>query len=138
MADNIDPARRSANMRNIKSEDTKPELRVRKLVHSLGYRYRLHRKDLPGKPDLVFPSRKRVIFVHGCFWHQHNSSSCKISRKPKSNQTYWNEKLRKNMARDAENQKKLRESGWDAMIIWECETDSQPELEQKLIEFLMD
>ena len=100
MADTISSERRSKNMAHIKSKDMKPEMAVRRLIHSMGYRYRLHYKHLPGKPDLVFPSRKKVIFVHGCFWHQHDCKLCPIVRKPKSNTDYWLSKLEKNIQRD--------------------------------------
>jgi len=107
-------------MRAIKSQDTKPEMTVRRLVHSLGYRYRLHRKDLPGKPDLVFPSRKKAILVHGCFWHMHD---CRRGyREPKENSGYWSAKIARNRERDLQTQAELRAIGWDVLVIWECET----------------
>src|ERR1700680_1455635 len=110
---------RSANMRAIRSKDMLPELRVRSIAHRLGYRFRLHRKDLPGKPDLVFASRRKVIFVHGCFWHCHN---WKEAHTPKSNAEYWAPKLRRNKLRDEKNLEKLSEEGWQSLVIWECET----------------
>jgi len=97
--DKLTAERRSANMRAIRSKGTKPEMRVRRLIHTLGYRYRLHRKDLPGKPDLVFPGRRCVIFVHGCFWHQH--AGCREGRPPRSNSGYWTPKLSRTVERDA-------------------------------------
>ena len=97
--DHVTPDVRSANMRAIRSKDMKPELIVRRLVHGMGYRYRLHRQDLPGRPDLVFPSRKKLIFVNGCFWHQHDEKDCKLVRKPKSNQAYWLPKLERNCSK---------------------------------------
>ncbi len=106
-------------MAAVRSKNTKPEMLVRRLVHSMGYRYRLHRKDLPGKPDLAFPARRKVIFVHGCFWHQHES--CKGSRMPKSNLDYWTPKLERNQIRDAERREELRLRGWDSLVLWECE-----------------
>lgn len=121
MADKISPERRSANMRKIRHQDMTPELVVRKTAHRLGYRFRLHRKDLPGKPDLVFPKKLTVIFVHGCFWHHHEAPSCPISRTPKSNTGYWSEKLRRNVERDNTNCRKLRDMGWNVGVIWECE-----------------
>ena len=121
MADTISTQRRRENMRRIRNKGMKPEMAVRRLVHGMGYRYRLHRKDLPGKPDLVFPGRRKVIFVHGCFWHQHPDTSCKITRLPKSNLDYWLGKLQRNKERDREHQEKLRELGWDVMTVWECE-----------------
>lgn len=134
MADKLSKAQRSANMRRIKSKGTSPEMRIRRLVHSLGFRYRLHRKDLPGKPDLVFGPRRKVIFVHGCFWHQH--TECIDGRKPKSNTGYWSGKLDRNVRRDAENQEKLKALGWDVLVIWECETSHSERLENRLPTFL--
>lgn len=115
---------RGENMRRIRSKDTAPEMTVRRLVHGLGYRYRLHRKDLPGNPDLVFSSRKKVIFVHGCFWHQHEDLSCKITNTPKTNLEYWLPKLERTKQRDELNQQKLKETGWDVLVIWECEIET--------------
>jgi len=107
-------------MRRVRSENTKPELIVRKLAHGLGYRFRLHRKDLPGKPDLVFAGRRKVIFVHGCFWHQHN---CKRgARKPATRREYWLAKLQRNVDRDKTVIRRLRRMGWGVMVIWECQT----------------
>jgi DNA mismatch endonuclease (patch repair protein) len=134
--DKLTPERRSENMRRIKSKDMKPELLVRKLVHGLGYRYRLHRKDLPGKPDLVFGPRKKVIFVHGCFWHGHVREGCLDSRRPKSNTDYWNPKLTRNKERDAERIVALEADGWDVFVIWECETTDVKALQAKLRQFL--
>jgi DNA mismatch endonuclease, patch repair protein len=123
---------RSENMRQIRSKDTAPELIVRKLVYRLGYRYRLHRTDLPGKPDLVFSAKQKVIFVHGCFWHQHRC----INRMPQSNQTYWVPKLARNKARDARNMRELRASGWNVLVIWECETKNTDVLAKVIRRFL--
>jgi len=122
--DTISRERRSENMRRIRGKNTKPELAVRKAVFSMGYRYRLHSDQLPGKPDLVFPKLRRVIFVHGCFWHNHSRASCKIARFPKSNCDYWAEKLRKNVERDIVRRAQLRKLGWKAMVIWECQARS--------------
>ena len=102
----------------------------------MGYRYRLHRKDLPGKPDLVFPGRRKIIFVHGCFWHQHADPSCKVARRPKSNLGYWLPKLERNAVRDIENRERLSELGWDVLVIWECEVKSGDGLAQRIQEFL--
>lgn len=124
---------RSANMRAIRSTGMKPELAVRKLVHSMGYRYRLHRSDLPGKPDLVFSSRLKIIFVHGCFWHSHN---CKLAHHPKSNSSYWQPKLAGNKRRDSRNSKILRSNGWRVRIVWECQTRNESVLRKKLNSFL--
>lgn len=114
----------------------RPEMKVRKLTHSLGYRYRLHRKDLPGKPDLVFPKKKSVIFVHGCFWHQHGDPNCIDSRRPKSNTHYWDDKLARNVERDERNIARLKEDGWRVLVIWECETVKDEALKEKIVAFL--
>jgi len=132
--DKLSTERRSLNMARIRSKDMKPELVVRRLVHSLGYRYRLHRKDLPGKPDLVFGPRRKVIFVHGCFWHQHEG--CPEGRMPKSNQGYWAPKLNRNVERDQRVQRELADAGWDVMVIWECETPDAEALKGRLRGFL--
>src|ERR1700680_2467345 len=105
-------------MRRIRSKGMLPELAVRSLVHRMGFRFRLHRNDLPGKPDLVFASRRKVIFVHGCFWHSHN---CKVAHVPKSNRDYWVPKFQRNKARDRKNIDALAANGWDVLVIWECE-----------------
>ena len=123
-------------MRAIRNKDMSPEITVRRVTHGLGYRYRLHRRALPGCPDLVFPSRRKVIFVHGCFWHQHASKTCKIARMPKSNQNYWTTKLKRNVDRDSENQLHLREMGWEVVVIWECETKELKALRKKISKFL--
>ena len=121
-------------MRQIKSKDTTPELVLRSLVHHLGYRFRLHREDLPGKPDLVFPGRQRVIFLHGCFWHQH--ADCREGRMPGSRRDYWVPKLKRNRIRDAENQALLEEHGWGVLVIWECELKDPKSVTKKLKRFL--
>lgn len=136
MADKLTPEQRSANMARIRSKDTKPEMLVRRAAHKLGYRYRLHRKNLPGRPDLVFAGRKAVIFVHGCFWHQHGADRCLDGRRPKSNTGYWSEKLDRNVARDALTQERLAKEGWRSLIIWECEIRDSLELDRKISEFL--
>jgi DNA mismatch endonuclease (patch repair protein) len=136
MPDKISKERRSENMRAIRSKDMKPELIVRKLVHRLGYRYRLHRKDLPGKPDLAFGPLQKAIFVHGCFWHQHSRTECLDGRMPKSNMGYWELKFRRNIERDANNQRLLRNQGWDTMVIWECDLRDQSSVIKKIVEFL--
>jgi DNA mismatch endonuclease (patch repair protein) len=117
MADTLSPERRSALMSRIRSEDTQPELAVRRLLHSMGYRYVLHDKRLPGKPDLVFPARGKVIFVDGCFWHGH---TCAKASKPKANAGYWAEKIAGNKARDRRNRRTLRRLGWKVLAIYEC------------------
>jgi len=136
VADTLTPASRSENMRRIKSADTKPERLVRKLVHALGYRYRLHRRDLPGKPDLTFASKRKVIFVHGCFWHGHGIAECPDRRLPKSNLTYWGPKLARNQQRDRDAQAALEQAGWQVLVVWDCETRSRETLSEKLKLFL--
>jgi len=113
-------AERSEQMRLVKAKDTKPEMAVRRLVHRLGFRYRLHSKDLCGKPDLVFSSRKKVIFVHGCFWHGHDHPACKLARIPKTNRDYWISKIERNRIRDKETCNQLGNLGWTVLTIWEC------------------
>ena len=110
---------RSMNMSAIKSKNTKPEIKVRKVLHSMGYRFRLHRKDLPGSPDIVLPKYKTVIFVHGCFWHRHKN--CKYASTPKTRQEFWEAKFRENINRDKLNQENLSSKGWKIIIVWECE-----------------
>jgi len=114
----------------------KPELAVRQLVHGMGYRYRLHRKDLPGKPDLVFGPKKKAIFVHGCFWHGHDDPMCRDARQPKSNQNYWGPKLQRNRERDAASIKALEDAGWQTLIVWECNTRDEAMLKGALQSFL--
>lgn len=127
---------RSANMRKIKSKGMKPEMLVRRLVHSLGYRYRLHRHYLPGRPDLIFAGRKKVIFVHGCFWHSHEDPACPISHKPRSNLSYWEPKLERTKKRDRRNVERLEELGWQVLEIWECELKDKAELVHRIRTFL--
>ena len=110
---------RSRNMSAIKSKNTKPEIKVRKVLHSMGYRFRLHRKDLPGSPDIVLPKYKTVIFVHGCFWHRHKN--CMYASTPKTRQEFWEAKFRENINRDKLNQENLSSKGWKIIIVWECE-----------------
>lgn len=118
--DHLTAEERSRNMAKIKSRDTKPELIVRSMLHKMGFRFRLARKDLPGNPDLVLPKYKIALFVHGCFWHGHEG--CKKSHLPSSNIDYWSAKLSRNRIRDAKNQSALDALGWKIIIIWECET----------------
>jgi DNA mismatch endonuclease (patch repair protein) len=127
---------RSEQMRRIRGKNTKPELIVRRLIFSMGYRYRLHQKNMPGQPDIIFPSRKAVIFVHGCFWHQHPDSDCKISHLPKSNAEYWQQKLARNQARDAEHESALLALGWHVLVIWECQLKDSEALKHKIVAFL--
>jgi DNA mismatch endonuclease, patch repair protein len=134
--DTMTPAERSARMALIRSRNTSPEIKVRRLAHKLGYRFRLHEKALPGCPDLVFKSRRKVIFVHGCFWHQHTDPKCKVSRKPKSNQLYWTEKLRRNASRDVEHEKELSSQGWKVLTVWECQLTDEQEICRAITRFL--
>ena len=134
MADKLSVARRSANMRAIRSKDMKPELVVRSAAHAMGYRFRLHRRTLPGKPDLAFAGRQKVIFVHGCFWHQH--AGCQDGRMPRSSIAYWRPKLRRNIRRDTEHLAALKAGGWKVLVIWECETVDERRLRLRLQRFL--
>jgi DNA mismatch endonuclease (patch repair protein) len=118
VTDKLTPEKRSWNMSRIKGQNTAPELAVRKVLHKAGYRFRLHRKDLPGRPDIVLPKYKTVIFVHGCFWHSHG---CKDSGTPKTNTGFWSGKLADNVCRDTRNQTLLKQQGWNVQVIWECE-----------------
>lgn len=120
MADHLSKEKRSWNMARIRSSNTRAEFAVRKLLHSLGYRFRLHRSDLPGKPDIVLPRHRTVIFVHGCFWHRHNR--CSKSTTPKTNIQYWTDKFKRNIKRDIVSKKELNKLGWRVIVIWECET----------------
>ena len=119
MVDKFSKHKRSEIMSHIKSKNTKPEITVRKIIYSLGYRYRLHRKDLPGKPDLAFIKKKKVIFINGCFWHGH--SGCKKSALPDTNYEFWNDKIKNNVNRDTRNYKLLKDMGWKYLVIWQCE-----------------
>ena len=121
-------------MRRIRKTDTKPELLVRRLAHALGFRFRLHRRDLPGTPDLAFLRLRKVIFVHGCFWHQH--AGCRLARLPKSRPEYWLPKLRRNKERDEEACANLGELGWEVLVVWECETADPRTLGPALEAFL--
>ena len=135
MVDFVSREKRGNIMRGSRSKDTRPELAIRQALHGLGYRYRLHSKDLPGKPDIVFPKRKKAVFVHGCFWHQHDDDGCKITRKPSSNSAFWDGKFSRNQARDAANLEALQDAGWSVMTLWECEV-SRVELLERLQAFL--
>ncbi|MDR6941885.1 very short patch repair endonuclease [Mucilaginibacter pocheonensis] len=126
--------KRSQIMRAVKSKNTAPELLVRKLIYSLGYRYRLHSASLPGKPDIIFTNRKKAIFIHGCFWHGHD---CKRGdRIPATNTEYWLQKIEKNKARDIQTMEKLIHEGWAVLILWECELKKSDLLKNKVINFL--
>lgn len=118
----------------VRGKDTAPEIAVRRMVHAMGHRYRLHRRDMPGVPDLAFIGARKVIFVHGCFWHRHRG--CPNTRTPKSNVAFWRKKLAGNQRRDLANQRKLLASGWRVLVIWECELDDSKRMRGKLARFL--
>lgn len=134
MADFMSPAQRSAHMSKIRSKDTKPELWLRSRLHAEGYRYRLHDRRLPGKPDLVFPRRRKVIFVDGCFWHGHECPEG--TRLPKSNTAFWADKRQRNQDRDEKQRDELRIMGWEILVVWECEVREDPLLLQSVKDFL--
>lgn len=127
-------AERSYNMSRIRDKNTKPEIIIRSVVHRLGFRYGLHKSKLPGKPDLVLSRHKKIIFVHGCFWHMHN---CRYGRvKPATNAKFWQVKRQSNVARDKRNLKALKKLGWEVLVIWECQTKKPEKLTNKIISFL--
>ena len=127
-------AERSEIMARVKGKDTKPEMEIRRLVFGLGYRFRLHGSSLPGKPDLVFKKKRKVIFIHGCFWHCH---SCRAGKnKPKSNTEYWGPKLKRNKLRDHENQKELKKMGWELLVVWECAIRDKNKVKTRVLKFL--
>jgi len=125
---------RSFNMSRIRDKNTKPEIKVRSLVHQMGYRFRLHRKDLPGKPDLVLKRHKKIIFVHGCFWHMHNCRYGKVI--PKTRRKFWQTKRQSNVLRDRKNIRELKKVGWKVLVVWECQTNNITALTQKIKKFL--
>ena len=127
MADVFSPAKRSEVMQKITSKDTGPEMRIRRALHKLGFRYKLHDKSLPGKPDIVLPKYKTAIQVRGCFWHQH--ADCEAGRLPKSNLEYWRPKLERNVSRDAQKDEALKAMGWRVIVIWECEIKTTTDLQ---------
>lgn len=132
--DTLTVEERSERMSRIRSKNTKPERVVRSLLHQLGYRYRIHRRELPGSPDLVFPRRRKVVFVHGCFWHAHDG--CKVANMPKSRSAFWADKFERNKKRDSENIRRLREDGWGVLTVWECDTKRMALLESRLCKYL--
>lgn len=132
--DRLDKDRRSWNMGQIKGRNTSPEIAVRSILHRSGFRFRLHRKDLPGKPDIVLPKLQTVVFVHGCFWHRHRG--CKLCYMPKSNIDFWRAKFDRNVERDRANVEALRKAGWQVVVVWECELDAPERLRTKLRELL--
>lgn len=136
MSDHLSPEARSAHMSRIRKTGTKPEIRVRRTAHRLGYRFRLHRDDLPGTPDLVFPRLRKIVQVHGCFWHQH--AGCRLARQPKSRLDYWLPKLERNRARDLETTAALKALGWSVLVVWECQVPDEDAAARILKPFLDD
>lgn len=137
VADTLSPGERSARMSLVRAKDTGPEMTVRRLVFSLGGRYRLHAKDLPGHPDLVFRTQRKVIFVHGCFWHRHRSPRCPLARLPKSRLDFWLPKLEGNRERDKRNERALRRLGWKVLTVWECQIANAASLTKSIRRFLL-
>jgi DNA mismatch endonuclease (patch repair protein) len=136
VVDTISSEFRSEIMSRVRGKDTKPEMLVRRMVHAAGYRYRLHVRELPGKPDLVFPARRKVVFINGCFWHRH--CGCALARLPKSRTEFWTEKLERNKARDERNVAALQDLGWGVLTVWECEIRDPAALMGRLKAFLDD
>lgn len=134
MVDVVTPEKRSEIMSKVRGKDTGPEMKVRRLVHGMGYRYRLHVGKLPGRPDLVFPGRRKIIFVHGCFWHGHRR--CKLGRIPKSRVEFWTSKIAGNRSRDSKNIRKISSLGWRSMTVWECQLRDIEKLRAKIETFL--
>lgn len=132
--DNVSKEKRSQIMSKIRGKNTTPEIKVRSLLHRLGFRFRIHKKNLPGKPDIVLAKYKAVIFVNGCFWHGHQG--CKISKIPKSNTDFWTNKIQRNIEHDELNIAKLLDAKWRVLVIWECEINREHELTQKILSFL--
>ncbi len=133
MVDVLTPEQRSRNMSRIRSRDTKPEMIVRRLVHRLGFRYRLHRKDLPGRPDLVFAGRRKIVFVHGCYWHKHECAAGRVV--PKTRTAFWETKRQQNVTRDSSVLSRLKNAGWSVFVVWECEV-RRPDLVERVRQFL--
>jgi|SRR5579871_1497288 len=132
--DKLTATARSALMSRVRSKDTSPELLVRSMIHGMGFRFRIHRKDLPGSPDIVLPGRKKVVWVHGCFWHRH--PGCKFATVPKSNRRFWNNKFKNNVRRDRNHQSVVKEMGWESLVVWQCELQEPKKLARKLARFL--
>jgi len=136
MVDSLTRSERSERMSRVRGKDTGPEMIVRRIVYGMGYRYRLHRRDLPGRPDLSLGKLGKAIFVHGCFWHRHDDSSCKLARLPKSRLEFWLPKLDGNRERDARNIALLQKDGWQVLVVWECELKNTASLRSKIQAFL--
>jgi DNA mismatch endonuclease, patch repair protein len=135
MPDTLDPSSRSERMGRIKSRDTRPELVVRRILHAAGYRFRLHAKDLPGKPDIVSRRWRKAILVHGCFWHRHDDPACKLARLPKSRLDFWLPKLETNRERDTRDLAALEALGWRVLVVWECQMRNKDELARRVLTF---
>src|SRR5688572_4811673 len=132
--DTLTPRERSERMGRIRAKNTRPELQIRRMLHARGFRYRLHRRDLPGSPDLVFPGKRKVIFVHGCFWHRH---TCQTGRRAvRTRSEYWKSKFERNVSRDLRKEQELAGLGWDVLVVWECEVKETGGLRERLIDFL--
>lgn len=136
VADIVDSETRSRMMSGIRGKNTKPEMTVRRVLHAMGYRYRLHARELPGKPDIVFRRRRLAIFVHGCFWHRHPDSSCKLARMPKSRVEFWEPKLEGNRTRDEADVAALMAMGWKVLLVWECQLGNLESLKSTLLQFI--
>lgn len=136
MADTLTKIERSIRMGRVKSRDTSPELQVRRMIHRMGFRYRLYVRELPGRPDIVLPRHRKAVFVHGCFWHRHAALGCKLARLPKSRLEFWLPKLESNRRRDQRDMRKLRNAGWQIMVVWECQLRDKERLENRLKRFL--
>jgi DNA mismatch endonuclease (patch repair protein) len=134
VVDHVSTQKRSAIMAAVRSRHTRPELGVRKIVYGMGYRYRLHAKDLPGTPDLVFRTQKKVLFVHGCFWHRH--ARCRYATLPKSRTSFWATKFTSNVARDRRNRRDLKKAGWEILVVWQCQLNRPDRLAKQIYEFL--
>lgn len=134
--DTLSSKQRSERMGLIRGTDTKPELVVRRMIYAMGYRYRLHRRNLPGRPDVALIGRKKAIFVHGCFWHRHPEPDCPLARLPKSRLDFWLPKLEGNRERDEKKQQQLKELGWEVLVVWECQLKDKAPLRTRLKDFL--
>ncbi len=132
--DVFDKQKRSSIMSTVKNRNTKPELIVRSMLHRMGYRFRIHRRDLPGNPDITLPKHKKIVFVHGCFWHGHKK--CRRAKRPTTNQEFWNKKLNSNIKRDNKNVLELNKAGWQTLVVWSCEIKDKDNLMQRLQNFI--